>query len=126
MVYMRGIRCYVNHMVSERAADLDAIFHSLADPTRRAMLRRLSEGECKMAELAAPFSMSFPAVAKHIRVLEDAGLVTRRAQGRAFIVQLDAERLHTAQAWLQFYEKFWSQRLDALDTAIKAHRKEEK
>lgn len=79
-----------------------------------------------MAELAAPFSMSFPAVAKHIRVLEDAGLVTRRAQGRAFIVQLEAERLRGAQAWLQFYEAFWSQRLDALDTAIRANRQETK
>ncbi|MEX0828485.1 MAG: metalloregulator ArsR/SmtB family transcription factor [Haliea sp.] len=113
-------------MVSEQPADLDAIFHSLADPTRRAMLRRLSEGDCKMAELAAPFSMSFPAVAKHIRVLEDAGIVTRRAQGRAILVRLEAQRLKTAQAWLQFYEQFWSQRLDALDVAIRENRKDKK
>jgi DNA-binding transcriptional ArsR family regulator len=106
-------------MVSVQPSELDAIFRCLADPTRRAMLRRLTDGDCKLTELAAPFAMSFPAASKHVRMLEAAGLVTRRVQGRDHLIHIETDRLRRAHAWFDFYDRFWTARLDALDAALK-------
>jgi DNA-binding transcriptional ArsR family regulator len=106
-------------MVELRSARLDAVFHALADPTRRAMLRGLARREQSVSELAAPFRMSLAAASKHVRTLERAGLVRRRVLGRTHLCRLDAEPLGKADAWLRFYERFWSGRLDALERELK-------
>jgi DNA-binding transcriptional ArsR family regulator len=105
-------------MVEENAQSLDSVFHALADPTRRAMLRRLTEGEHSVGDLAAPFDMSLAAASKHIKVLERAKLVRREIQGRRHLCRLEAARLSEAQQWLRYYERFWSGRLDALEQAL--------
>ncbi|QHC52030.1 transcriptional regulator [Billgrantia tianxiuensis] len=99
---------------------MDQVFHALADPTRRALLERLAAGERKIGELAEPFPISLAAVSKHVRVLEQAGLVERRIEGRAHFCRLRPEPLAEAEQWLSFYEGFWSQRLNALEAALKA------
>ena len=99
---------------------LDGVFRALGDPTRRAMLRRLAAGEQNIGELAAPFRMSLAAASKHVRVLERAGLVRRRIAGRSHICRLDTAPLKAANEWLRFYERFWSEKLDALDAMLKA------
>lgn len=104
-------------MVHEQA--LDHIFHALADPTRRAMLRSLSNGERTVGELAEPFRMSLPGASKHIRALEQAGLVRREVQGRRHVCRLEPARLAQAHEWLRFYEHFWTGRLDALDALLR-------
>ncbi|HEV8058498.1 MAG TPA: metalloregulator ArsR/SmtB family transcription factor [Gemmataceae bacterium] len=107
-------------MVLQNSARLDSVFHALADPTRRAMLRNLSSGQRNIGQLAAPFKMSFAAASKHVRVLETAGLVRRRVEGRAHICAIEPAPLAAADAWIRFYEKFWTDRLDALDDLLKA------
>lgn len=99
---------------------LDLIFRALSDATRRAMLRRLAEGEQMIGDLAAPFDMSFNAVSKHVKVLEEAGLITRRIAGRAHLCSLAPQPLRAADDWLRFYESFWSRRFDALDHMFNA------
>jgi DNA-binding transcriptional ArsR family regulator len=106
-------------MVEQRPASLDNIFHALADPTRRAMLRSLAAGERNIGELAAPFHMSFAAAAKHVKVLENAGLVRRKVQGRRHLCRIQPAPLHAADKWLRFYERFWTRRLDALEALLK-------
>lgn len=98
----------------ERSEQLDQIFHALSDPTRRQMLRRLSRGEQNVSELAEPFSMSLAAASKHIKMLERAGLIRREVQGRTHVCKLEPKPLKRAHAWLEFYERFWGNRLDAL------------
>jgi DNA-binding transcriptional ArsR family regulator len=107
-------------MVVQNSSSLDGVFHALADPTRRAMLRSLAAGQRTIGELAAPFSMSFAAASKHVRVLEAAGLIRRRVAGRAHVCRLDPAPLAAAEEWLRFYEGFWAGQLDALDAALKA------
>ncbi len=107
-------------MVLQESAELDVIFQALADPTRRAMLRQLTDGERKISDLAQPFDMSFPAASKHVRVLERAGLLSRRVEGRAHYCSLDPEPLKSAEEWLNFYSKFWNERLDALGAMLDA------
>lgn len=104
-------------MVSRQPTHLDGVFRALADPTRRAMLRSLALGQRNIGELAAPFRMSFAAASKHVRVLERAGLVRRRIQGRSHICQLDISPLKTVNDWLQFYQPLWGERLDAVQPA---------
>jgi DNA-binding transcriptional ArsR family regulator len=87
---------------------------ALSDPTRRAILRRLAQGEARVTELAAPFEMSLNAVSKHIRVLERAHLVVRRRAGREHLLSLDLAPLEGASAWIEATRAFWSARLDAL------------
>ena len=99
---------------------LDGIFHALSDATRRAMLRQLAGGERKIGDLAAPFDMSFAAASKHVRVLEEAGLVRRRIDGRAHVCSIVPAPLRAADEWLRFYEAFWSARFDVLDQLFKA------
>jgi DNA-binding transcriptional ArsR family regulator len=94
---------------------LSRTFAALADPTRRAMLARLSEGEATVGELAEPFDMTFAAVSKHLRVLQEAGLVTRGRTAQYRPAQLDARPLAAASAWIGDYAKFWEDSLTALD-----------
>jgi DNA-binding transcriptional ArsR family regulator len=107
-------------MVTQRSASLDDVFHALADPTRRAMLKSLSTGPRNIRELAEPFSMSFVAASKHVRVLESAGLLRRRIEGRSHYLRLNPKPLASAHEWLGFYERFWTERLDALEALLKA------
>jgi DNA-binding transcriptional ArsR family regulator len=102
---------------SERKLDL--VFRALSDRTRRRLLSRLSEGSAMVTELAAPFDMSLPAVGKHLRVLEKAGLVQRTIDGRIHQCALDATPLKNANEWLSRYRKFWGETLDALDEYIR-------
>jgi DNA-binding transcriptional ArsR family regulator len=110
----------LNHMVEGDAQGLDAIFHALSDPTRRAMLRDLSGQQRSVGELAAPFDISLAAASKHIKVLERAGLVQREVQGRLHVCRIDARPLHAGLEWMRHYERFWNERLDALDALLKA------
>jgi DNA-binding transcriptional ArsR family regulator len=105
-------------------ARLDRVFQALADPTRRAMLRRLAREQHTIGELAAPFPMSFAAASKHVKVLERARLVKRTVQGRTHICRLDPKPLAVAQEWIRFYEQFWNERLDALEALFTPPRQE--
>ena len=98
---------------------LDAVFHALSDPTRRAMLHRLAEGECSIGVLAAPFRMSFAGASKHVKVLEQAGLVQRSVRGRTHVCRLGAEPLADANEWLRSYRRFWGQRLGAVEQMLR-------
>lgn len=97
---------------------LSLVFGALADPTRRALLLRLAEGEATVAELAAPFAMSQPAISKHLKVLEGAALVTRSRRGTARLSHLEAEPLRDATAWLAPYRHFWAESHDRLDDLL--------
>jgi DNA-binding transcriptional ArsR family regulator len=113
----------VEQLVGQGAERLDATFAALADPTRRAILARLSAGEATVTELAAPFAMSQPAVSKHIKVLERAGLVTRRRRAQRRPCQLEARPLAAARDWLEDYRSYWEesyQRLDSLLDELKS------
>jgi DNA-binding transcriptional ArsR family regulator len=104
-------------MVLYRASDpraIDEVFAALADPTRRAILNRLRRGEASMSELAEPFSVTLPAIAKHVRVLERAGLLSHHKTGRVRRCRMEADRLRLASDWLEGYRTFWTTRLDAL------------
>jgi DNA-binding transcriptional ArsR family regulator len=108
----------LNRMV-EHSAHLDAVFHALSDPTRRAMLGQLAGRERTIGELATPFSMSLAGASKHVRVLEKAGLVTRTIRGRTHLCQLRAAQLAEAHAWLRRYERFWNESLDTLEALLR-------
>jgi len=97
---------------------LDATFHALADPTRRAMVSRLGQGELSIGELAEPLAMSLWGAAKHVRVLETAGLVTCRKVGRSQICRLRPAPLAQADRWLRQWERLWNTRLDRLEALI--------
>jgi len=102
---------------------MDAVFHSLAHGARRAMLTRLAAGPLTVGQLAAPLAMSLAAAAKHVQVLERAGLVSRvvdAADGRRHLCRLDPAPLASAQAWLTFYERHWDERMDALEDMFRA------
>ena len=107
-------------MVEDKSVRLDAVFHALSDATRRAMLRSLARSASTVGELAAPFDMSLAAASKHIKVLERAGLVQRTVQGRVHQCRLDARPMHGGMEWIRHYEKFWNERLDALESALAA------
>lgn len=93
---------------------LDATFQALSDPTRRAILARLAEGPAPVGELAAPFDISAPAISRHLRVLEDAGLVAREKVRQQRIIRLEPKRLKEASEWVDRYRRFWEAQLDAL------------
>lgn len=97
---------------------LDATFHALADATRRGMLARLAEGEHSVGALAAPFAMSFAGAAKHVQVLEKAGLIARRRAGRQQLCRLRREGLAEAEAWLRQWAALWDDRLDRLQSLV--------
>jgi DNA-binding transcriptional ArsR family regulator len=100
---------------------LDRVFGALSDPTRRAMLRRLAGGTRTVGELAEPFDMSFAAAAKHVKVLEEAGLLRRSIEGRSHRCRIEAGPLARADRWLAYYQRFWSLRLDELEHALVRH-----
>jgi DNA-binding transcriptional ArsR family regulator len=104
----------------QQSAQLDMVFQALADPTRREMLRRLAAGEQSIGALASPFDMSFAGASKHVRFLENAGLVRRAVRGRTHMCSLDPVPLSAAEEWLRFYERFWTERLDALERELSA------
>ena len=100
--------------------DLDHTLGALADPTRRALLQRLSRGEARVTELARPFAISLNSVSKHIRRLERAGLVRRRRSGREHILSLNPEPLNEAVLWMERQRALWSARLEVLDELLRA------
>jgi len=101
-------------------SQLDAVFGALADPTRRAIVARLAKGPANVTDLAAPFSMSLPAVSKHLKILERAGLLARDRQGRVHHCRLDPARFDEAQAWIEKTRAFWEDRLDDLARYLEA------
>ena len=108
-----------NYMVELKTTELDGLFHALGDATRRRMLRELSKGERTVSQLAEPYSISLAAASKHIKALEKAGLIRREIQGRKHVCRLDAGPLASAQEWLNYYEKFWTDRLNVLDRLLR-------
>ena len=105
---------------------LDATFAALADPTRRAILARLASGEASVTELAAPFEMSQPAISKHLKVLERAGLISRGRDAQRRPCRLEAEPLAQANAWLESYRQLWESRYQHLDDLLEEMKLEEK
>jgi len=122
--YERG-NCYIYYMQNHNQDNLNEIFHALADPTRREIIHMMAQRERTVSELAEPFDMSLAAISKHIKVLERANLVERSVTGRTHICSLNTESLSQATQWLRFYEKFWSNRFDLLESELlKAKKKE--
>ncbi len=105
------LNCMVDH-------DLNRVFHALGDPTRRAILNRLAAGEANVSHLSRPFDLTLAAVSKHLGVLERAGLVTREARGRERVCRINPAALADARAWLEFHERFWTDRLEALEALV--------
>jgi DNA-binding transcriptional ArsR family regulator len=103
----------------DRPDELTAVFGALADPTRRAILARLATGDANVAELTAPFSMSQPAISKHLKVLEAAGLITRSRRATARLSHLEARPLRDATVWLAGYRDYWEESYDRLDALLK-------
>jgi DNA-binding transcriptional ArsR family regulator len=97
---------------------LSIVFGALADPTRRAILARLTTGDANVAELAAPFRISQPAVSKHLKVLEEAGLISRHREATARLSHLDAAPLREATQWLVTYHEYWDESFDRLDALL--------
>jgi len=98
---------------------LDDVFHALGDATRRRMLRDLANGERTVSQLAEPFAISLAAASKHIKALENAGLIRRDVRGRTHYCRLDPGPLASANEWLRFYERFWTDRLDMLERLLR-------
>jgi len=105
------------------APSLDLTFAALADPTRRAILLRLAEGERTVNELAAPFEISLPAISRHLKLLEQAALITRIRDGQHRRCRLNPPALETAADWLAFHKRFWSESFDRLDAELRRTRK---
>jgi DNA-binding transcriptional ArsR family regulator len=97
---------------------LDSVFSALADPTRRAILARLTEGDANVAELAAPFSVSQPAISRHLKVLEQAGLISRHRRATARLSHLEADPLREATEWLAKYQAYWDESYERLDELL--------
>jgi DNA-binding transcriptional ArsR family regulator len=114
------------HASPSHADCLDATFAALADPTRRAILARLAGGEVSVTELAEPFAMSLPAVSKHLKVLERAGLITRKRDAQWRPCRLEAAPLKDVADWVDHYRRFWQESLDRLDDYLKELQKERK
>lgn len=112
------LRYILNHMVLDRSPSLDRVFHALAHPARRAILRRLSDRAQNLSELSAPLKMSFPAASKHVRVLERARLVRRRILGRSHLCRLNAAPLKQVAEWTEGYRQAWEQSFQRLDALL--------
>ena len=108
------------------SANLDDVFAALADPTRRAILARLADGEASVNEIAAPFEMSQPAVSKHLKVLERAGLVERGVDRQRRPARLNADNMAAAVGWLEQFRHFWGTSFDQLDTVLLDLKKSQK
>ncbi len=105
-------------MVNDSSEQLNTVFFALADPTRRAILERLAHGEASGTELARPFSISVPAISKHLRVLKNADLILHRKDGRTHRFRLAARPMREAAAWLEHYRHFWEAQFDELQTYL--------
>lgn len=105
---------------------LSKTFSALADPTRRAILSRLADGEATVTEIAAPFEMTLPAVSKHLKVLEEAGLIARGREAQWRPARLQAEPLKAADEWIERYRQFWEQRFDRLEQYLDEVQKKNK
>lgn len=114
------VNLILNHMVEHDSPQLDVVFRALGDATRRHMLRELTGGERTVSELAQPFAISLAAASKHIKALENAGLIRREVRGRTHWCRLEPGPLASADQWLRHYEHFWSGRLDALESLLRA------
>src|SRR2546425_7588275 len=106
-------------MVELEPPQLDTVFRALGDATRRRMLRELASGERTVSQLAEPFAMSLAAASKHIKALENAGLIHREVRGRTHLCRLAPGPLASAHQWLSFYERFWADRLDVLERLLR-------
>lgn len=107
-------------MVEHSAPTLDLVFQALADPSRRLILRTLAAGEASISDLARPLRMSLAAASKHIQTLVRAGLISRAKRGRTHYCRLQPAALSEAHAWLNYYERYWTERLDALEAQLRA------
>lgn len=107
--------------MSAAVDELSGVFAALADPTRRAILQRLTEGDANVADLAEPFAMSQPAVSKHLKVLESAGLISRSRRATARFSHLEAEPLKEATEYMERYRRYWNESFDKLAAALAAH-----
>lgn len=103
---------------ASRTSRLDAVFAALADPTRRAIIERLSHGEARVTDVAEPFHMSLNAVSKHIRVLEASGVVERHRKGRDHILSINTRSLDEVDGWIEGMRRFWEGRLDAMERLL--------
>jgi DNA-binding transcriptional ArsR family regulator len=106
-------------MVELQTPQLDSVFHALGDATRRRMLLELAHGERSVSQLAEPFDISLAAASKHIKALENAGLIRREVRWRTHVCRLAPAPLASAHEWLSFYERFWTDRLDVLDRLLR-------
>src|SRR5438477_12130812 len=106
-------------MVELQVARLDSVFHALGDATRRQMLRELATGERTVGQLAEPFAISLAAASKHIKALENAGLIRREVRGRIHLCRLDPGPLASADQWLSFYRRFWTDRLNVVERLLR-------
>ena len=111
-------RHIVHQMVNYNEQQLNKVFSALSDSTRRAMLLSLAEEELSVTELSKPFSITKSAITKHLKVLENAGLIGRTIEGRVHRCRLEPEPLAEVSKWITFYEKFWNKKLDALDVYL--------
>ncbi len=98
---------------------LDRIFGALSDPTRRGILAQLSQGETNITSLAAPYKMSQPAISKHVRVLEKAGLIERAKRGREYIIQVNPAAAEQARDWIDYYAQFWKEQFADVEAYLK-------
>ena len=103
------------------SSDLDKVFGALADPTRRGILAQLSGGESRVSALAEPYGISQPAISKHLRVLERAGLIRRTRRGREHHIRVDPRPIEEARGWIAFYAEHWQRQFDAVDEYLKKH-----
>ena len=129
MLDNRGDPVLINHMVNYRhapgdAASLDAVFGALADSSRRAILARLAEGPATVGELAEPLPMSLPAVSKHLKVMERAGLLTRNKEGRSHWLRLTPRVMDEAEEWMARTRAFWEARLDKLEKYLEGEKED--
>lgn len=113
-------------MVKFKEKDISGIFHALADATRREIIKMVAQKERQATELARSFHMSFPAVSKHLKVLENAGFIRRRIDGRVHRFYFEQRTMKKAYQWIKFYEKFWLQNLDNLNEFLKEQNRERK
>ena len=111
---------------ASRTARLDAVFAALADPTRRAIIERLSRHEARVTEVAEPFDMSLNAVSKHIRVLEASGVVERHRRGRDHILSINTRSLDEVDDWIDWMRRYWEHRLDAMERLLLEVKKDRK
>jgi DNA-binding transcriptional ArsR family regulator len=111
---------------ASRSARLNAVFAALADPTRRAIVERLSRSEARVTEVAEPFPMSLNAVSKHIRALEASGVVERHRKGRDHILSINTHSLDEVDGWIERTRRFWEERLDAMERLLGEFKKDHK